>query len=99
MKSENLRLVVEIENVTEAQAIAIEDMLATWVNLGGMGSSRWTSFYADGDGDFHPRITVNGKPAAFTALLTRDDRWSHREPLGTSGYRIDYDRIAWKLRD
>ena len=33
---------VEISNITEAQAIALEDMFRTWMSLGDMGASRWT---------------------------------------------------------
>ena len=52
---------IEIDNLTEAQAIALEDMLATWQWLGGNGASRWTAFYADGDGNFQPKITIDGR--------------------------------------
>ena len=49
---------IVIENLTEAQAIAIEDLLATWVQGGSHGCSRWTAFYADGDGNFRPRVSA-----------------------------------------
>ena len=60
------KLTIEIDNLTEPQALAIEDMLATWSSLGSRGSSRWTAFYADGDGDFRPKILVDGqKPNSY----------------------------------
>lgn len=40
----NKKIIIELNNITEEQAIAIEDMLATWENLGHLGSSRWTAF-------------------------------------------------------
>jgi hypothetical protein len=55
------RLVVEFNNLTEAQALALEDLFAVWKMLSGMGGSRWTAFMADGDGNFHPSIKVNGR--------------------------------------
>jgi hypothetical protein len=87
---------IEIENLTEAQQIALEDLLATWVQLGRIGSSRWTNFYADGDGNFKPKITVDGHEAQLTDLLSHEQKW----PTGSSGScQIDFDWIAWKLRE
>lgn len=85
-------LLIEICNLTEPQVIALEDLLATWVQLGSHGASRWTAFYADGDGDFRPRITVNGETPKFTDLLPRNKFWPDQHE-----YRIDFDAIAWKL--
>ena len=86
---------IEIEGLTEAQQIAIEDLLATWVQLSKIGSSRWTNFYADGDGNFKPKITVDGQPARHTDLISADQKW----PSGRHGsYQMDFDWISWKLR-
>ena len=85
---------VEISNITEAQAIALDDMFRTWMSLGDMGASRWTCFYADGDGNFRPKIKVDGRDAEYAEEITDDLRkvlWENDE------YRIDYDSIAWKL--
>ena len=87
---------VKIENITEAQAIALEDMFRTWVSLGKIGSSRWTSFYADGDGNFRPNIKVDGKDAKFSDLIDEEMRnkmWKENE------YKIDFDIIGWKLNN
>ena len=87
---------VRIQNLTRAQLIALEDMFATWVFLGGIGSSRWTRFYADGDGNFRPRITVNGRKAEQTSVIGADRKW----PNGSDGdYEIDFDWVAWNLHD
>lgn len=88
---------IRIENITEAQAIAIESLLATWQSLGGLGASRWTAFYADGDGNFRPRITVDGRKAEHTTLMSREELWKN-EHGHSDEYRIDYDVIAWRLR-
>lgn len=62
-------LKIEIENLTESQAIALEDMLATWQWLGSSGASRWTAFYADGDGNFQPKITIDGRKPEKTSVI------------------------------
>jgi len=85
-------MTIQIDNLTNAQVIAIEDMLGVWAKLGSIGSSRWTKFFADGDGSFHPDILVNGvKPKRF-----------HHPKKGVKSienYSIDFDEIAWLLRD
>ena len=85
-------MTIEIDNLTTAQAIALEDMLATWAHLASLGSSRWTAFFADGDGNFQPKITVDGQRPEFTNLISNEERWDGEE------YRIDFDTIAWRLR-
>jgi hypothetical protein len=96
-------LTVVIENVTEAQEIALNDLFATWQMLGNLGSSRWTAFYADGDGDFRPRITVNGEKAKFTDLLDRKLMWKPDSVVAGSferdAYKIDFDWVGGKLQE
>jgi hypothetical protein len=87
-------MIIEITNLTEPQRLAIEDMLRTWTYLGGIGSSRFTKFYADGDGNFQPKILVNGSRPELCDLLEVKDRW----PDGSGGeYQIDFDTIAWRM--
>lgn len=85
--------IIHIKNLTIAQSLALEDMMCTWETLGNVGASRWTSFFADGDGNFHPKILFNGSSPRKTDLLNEDQTW------GGSEYKIDFDVIAWKLRD
>src|SRR5579863_7579919 len=98
-------LTVVIENVTEAQEIALNDLFATWQMLGNLGSSRWTAFFADGDGDFRPRITVNGEKAKFTDLINRETPWTEDSTVAGAfaqregAYKIDFDWIGWKLQE
>jgi hypothetical protein len=98
------KIVVEIDNITEAQEIALNDLFATWQSLGSMGSSRWTAFYADGDGDFRPKITINGEKPKFTDLLKDRSTWQGDSIIGHSfasgdAYAIDFDWIGWKLQE
>ncbi len=43
-----MKLSIEIDNITEAQALAIEDILATWLFLKEKKMSMWTAIFADG---------------------------------------------------
>src|SRR5271168_353054 len=85
------KITVEIDNLTEAQEIALNDLFFTWMQLGSWGSSRWTAFFADGDGDFRPQITINGEKPKATDLIAREDLWDGDE------YRLDFDGIGWAL--
>lgn len=88
---------IRVDNITEAQALAIQDLLATWAYLGRVGSSRWTAFYADGDGNFRPRCFVNGENAKPCDIGTPPkDRWKRVD--GDEMYMLDFDPIAWALR-
>jgi len=87
-----MKIIVEFDNITEPQAIALEDLFKTMEWCGNIGTSRWTSFYSDGDGNFRPKILIDGEKPKFTELIERDKLWKDNE------YRIDFDAIAWKLR-
>lgn len=104
MSKPKRKIVVEIDNLTEAQEVALNDLFATWQQLGGNGSSRWTAFYADGDGDFRPKITINGEKPKFTDLLPREQFWSEDQTIALKfymgdAYKIDFDWIGWKLSE
>lgn len=53
-----MKLDIKIANLTEAQAIAIEEMLAVWLYMRDSKMSMWTSFFADSNADFAPDIMV-----------------------------------------
>lgn len=93
LKDKKFTAVIRIRNLSIPQSIALEDMLATWQSLGQLGASRWTSFFADGDGDFRPKILYNGHSPKHTNLIDEETLWRDRE------YKIDYDSIGWKLHD
>ena len=98
MWKERHTAVIRISNLTKPQVEAIESLMAQWVSLGGLGGSRWTAFYADGDGNFRPRITVNGRKAQFTEKLNHKKLWVSADDLscGSEIYAIDFDAIAWQ---
>ena len=57
-----MKLEITIDNLSESQAKAIEDLLAVWQWLGDEKMSIWTSYFADGSLGFTPDIQVNGEP-------------------------------------
>lgn len=89
------RTVIITMRLTEAQRIAFEDMMACWNSLSSMGSSRFTKYYADGDGDFHPSVRINGQKPHSTKLLTNEERW----PENGKEYQVDFDIIEWRLHN
>ena len=87
-----MKLEIVIENLKEYDAIAIEDMLSFWQFFGGAGMSRTTSFYADGDGSFRPKITINGHKPKSTDIIPNEMK------LNQNGdYCIDSNDIANRL--
>jgi len=55
----DLSLTVTFDHLNEPQAITLISMLETWEMHGEFGSSRWVSFFVDGDGSFHPKIEID----------------------------------------
>ena len=98
-------MTVEFETLTEAQALALEDLFALWNYLGSAGASRWTAFFADGDGNFQPGIKVNGEKPKRCHLTDERKRWRRlmdvddKRPRPDDFYLMDFDAIAWKLHD
>ncbi|HDY87977.1 MAG TPA: hypothetical protein ENH82_07690 [bacterium] len=95
---------IEIIGLTDAQAIAFEDMLANWAVLSSAGASRWTAFYADGDGNFHPKIKIDGRKPKHQQVVDAK-LFNRKVSIGEkqyenrfdSDYAIDFDTIAWAL--
>ncbi len=90
---ERVSVRIKIDNLTSAQAKAIEDLLRQWELLGNVGSSRWTAFFADGDGNFRPRIKVNGEKPEFSGK----GKWqtvTFKDGCLDDLYLINFDWIA-----
>lgn len=96
MTNETRTAQIIIAGLTEAQAMALEDMLAYWMDGGAMGCSRWTSFFADGDGNFRPVIVFDGRRPQHQTLVDPGKFWTRDEPW-KGDYRIDFDVLAWAL--
>lgn len=93
LRDKKITAVIRISNLSIPQSIALEDLLATWQQLGSAGASRWTSFFADGDGNFRPDILYNGHKPEKTNLLEEEEVWDGNK------YQIDFDSIGWKILD
>src|SRR5271167_3682662 len=99
MAESSRKMVVEFGSLTEAQALALEDLFALWNYMGSIGQSRWTAFFADGDGNFQPKITVDGRKPQRCYLTDADKRWKrlmdvdHKRPRPDDFYLIDFDSI------
>jgi len=99
--SERKAVTITLE-LTPPQAAAIEDMLYQWNYMGGIGRSRWTAFYADGDGNFQPNARIDGrKPekASPTGKWHRHTVEKESRPDGDGVYFMDFDGIAWAMRE
>lgn len=95
MKKERLTMTVTMQ-VTPAQALALQAMFDYWNQLSGLGGSREVAFYADGDGNFHPKCQYlfseklpELTPEMRTKAVIRDN---HGDRL------YDFDPVAWMLR-
>lgn len=103
MKRAEHKLVITLENVSQADAIALKKMFEYMQHLGRIGSSRWCSFFADGDGSFHPKISFD-YPEALPDVLqidgvvyyNKEKRTLEGSPIHSSDdFAIDSDNIAW----
>ena len=93
-------LTVRFYGLTIPQKLALMDLFKLWEEMGGWGSSRWTAFYADGDGNFRPKVKVGfwrRKSKRCELGLPMNKRFgvvSSKEV-----YRMDFDDIAWAMND
>ena len=108
IEKRNHKLTITLNSVTQAQAIALTKMFKYMQYLGDVGSSRMCSFYADGDGDFRPKVSIDypetlPEVKEITGVLTRDNieeaKKNNRRVIQTfeGDFVIDYDSIAWKI--
>lgn len=84
-----MKLKIEIDNLTEKQAIAVEQMFNTWEILSRLGSSRYVAFYVDGDGNFHPKILINDKSIKDSEKFSIKDSYNDEKNM----YLIDFDNV------
>jgi hypothetical protein len=100
-------MTIQITGIKKSHKIALEHILYQMKYLGGIGSSRWLAFYSDGDGDFHPKIIVDGEDVRPSKILSDADCWKNisiieegKKPHHVSDVcMVDPDTVAWKLHD
>ena len=92
--NKKIKMRIELE-VTEPQALTLQAMFEYMQQLSGLGASRYVGFYADGDGDFHPKpeITFDQPVRPLTdemrtVAIVEDDHGNRK---------YDYDGLAWYL--
>jgi len=99
------KMVITLENVLPADAIALKKMFEYMQYLGHVGSSRMCSFYADGDGSFRPEVKIE-YPIELPEVEQIDGlvKWNEKEKKLEGGpyvhqgdFCIDPDSIAWKI--
>jgi hypothetical protein len=94
-----MKMTVEIENISKAEKIALEDLLATWASLGKNDRVYlWTAFLAGGK--FRPEIKVDGHIPRNCDLPDRIRAmyWVENSDFGDT-YRIDSAVVTRLLRN
>ena len=92
------KLVITVDNIGAADAIALKKMFEYMQYLGNVGSSRRCTFYADGDGSFHPKVSFDYPielpevPEVSGVIETRNDDRGNR-----GNFFIDSDSIGWLI--
>lgn len=101
MKKTFNKLVLSIDNINEAQAIALIKTFEYMQILGNVWASRMCSFYADWDWDFHPKVSYE-----YPIVLPEIDKdiwcpWNYDKERNMwkdiTKWEIDYDKIAWRI--
>jgi len=103
MSEADKTMTIVITGIKESHKIALEHILYQMQYLGGIGGSRWLAFYSDGDGDFHPKITVDGEDVRPSKILSEANCWKQAK-IGENEHSsemclVDPDTVAWKLHN
>jgi len=104
--SEKVKMTVTMD-VTIPQAITLKNMFEYYNALSSRGSSRNVSFYADGDGNFHPKceISFNEETSKIIKEVTEElSKHSDKENYNfgivedkNGNRKYDFDSVAWAL--
>lgn len=102
---DNRKLTIEIDNLTEAQAIAIEELMSVWQFISEKKFFYWTAMCIDGFVDWNLQIKVNGKnPERYLEDIgDRTGKVQFEQPDGSllkeEMYFLDYMKIQHKLNE
>ena len=110
MKDKRITLKLKIANLRKEQAIALINMFQEMENFGYRGHSAYIGFYADGDGDFHPKVShnlriSNDKIKSYlekTKIYEKDHRTNSKEkkfPWTDSITLFDFDNLYSEFKD
>ena len=96
-----MKVNITIDNLTEAQAIAIEELLAGWQVISDSNDvTVWTGFFCDGRLDWNPKIKINRRnPQRFmkdigprlgkVKMLQHDDTEIFQQMYFVDPYKIE----------
>lgn len=96
-----MKVNITIDNLTEAQAVAIEELLAGWQLISDSNDvTIWTGFFCDGRLDWNPKIKINRKkPKRFmkdigqrlgkVKMLQHDDSEIFQKMYFVDPYKIE----------
>lgn len=105
LKRKESTLYITLENVSQADAIALIKMFKYMQRLGNVGSSRMCSFFADGDGSFRPKVSFVypeelPEVPEITGEVEYDKKtksYNRTYEVSDGDFLIDSDEIAWKI--
>lgn len=95
-----MKLTLTFDEISEAQAITLVKMAKIMEYCGNIGTSRNVTFFADGDGDFRPKVSYesDGELGFEKKPLEIDlNIWETMDKH--SDFRLDYDSVAWQIGD
>jgi hypothetical protein len=81
---------IRLDNISPSDAIGLIKMFKYMERLGNVGSSRYCSFFADGDGSFHPKVSF-----VYPIELPEVSDVDGVQKDGS--FKIDSDAIAWRI--
>ena len=90
LKRDTHTLYITLENVSPSDAIALMKMFKYMERLGNAGSSRNCTFFADGDGSFHPT-------ASFVYPIELPEVPDIDGITKDGSFKIDSDSIGWRI--
>ena len=90
IEKKSMKLTIVVNNIQQADAIALIKMFKYMEWLGKAGSSRNCTFFADGDGSFRPKISFE-----HTEELPDVPEITGIKESGN--FSIDSDSIAWSI--
>lgn len=104
MEKKYHKMTITLENVSQAQAIALKKMFEYMEYLGKMGMSRNCTFFADGDGDFRPKVFFEYPeelPDVNVDCIVEYDKntkeFLPNKRTHSGDFIIDFDDISWEI--
>lgn len=88
---------LSFKGITKAQAITLVKMAKIMEWCGRVGTSRNVTFFADGDGNFRPKVSYEAsKDISYTEKLAMDlEIWEAQDDH--KDFKLDFDSVAWQV--